>query len=647
MINIPNNIIASDTETTGTIPYGDPKTLGFFPSRPFLFTFTNLEGESFGVRFEVDPFSRKVIPDSNLKGLRVVKEILENPKITKVGHNFGFDILMFKLFGINFKGNFHDTLALAHISTGGSELVYALKPLCKKILQFDDDDEKNVQKSAVEGRRKGKKLGWCIAEKNIHGKDPVKADYWLADPALCLEYGTKDTERTMLLYLGMKEKVYSNPGMLKTYQREKKLFPITWRMESKGTRVFPDVLKKLKPYYEDYKKKHLLIAENHGGKGLNFNSPKQLKEIFYTQRKYQPISFTKTEQPSTDANTLVYFKERYKDKLASAIIEYHGADRMLTNFISIYDRFKVFEKGYWVIHPSFKQVGPKTGRYACGDPNLQQSAADDSGKKKASIELRPRECFGPRDGHVLYLPDYSQIEVWVLSFLSEEESLMNLLLQGQDFHEGISRLVWGDDPDFENKISYYRKKSKNINFCKFYGGGINRVAELLGCSREEAAKFVYEYDTKNPAIKRFMDRISTKVIREGKIVNPFGRHYFLPEKAAYKATNYIVQGTAADILKEAMISISEKIYPKYPGVEMLLTLHDELMIEVPLKFHSKKLMREIVACMQEQSKTINCPIPLPVGMKIATKYWSKPIDVPFIKEEWKAKYICKKNITKN
>lgn len=647
MIPILNNIIAFDTETTGTIPYGNPKSLGFFPSRPFLYTFTNTEGESIGFRFKVNPFTRQVLRNSNPEGYRTIKSILENPKITKVGHNIGFDVLMSKLFGINLYGDFHDTLTIAHIATGGSELTYALKPFSKKVFDFDDLDEKDLQKSAIEGRRKGKKLGWCIAEKNTHGKDPIKADYWLADESLCMKYGTSDTERTMLIYLGFIDKIRNNPGMLKTYQREKKLFPITWKMEEVGTRTFPDVLKKLEPYYNDYMNKHRKIADTLGGKDLNFNSPKQLSNIFYTVRKYQPIRFTKTKAPSTDADSLVYFKERYKDKLASAIIEYNAANRMLTNFVHPYERFRVFEKGCWVIHPNFKQVGPKTGRYACGDPNLQQTASDDSGKKKALIELRPRECFGPRDGYIWYLPDYSQIEVWVLSFISKELTLMNMLLAGEDFHEGISKLVWGDDPEFKEKITYYRKRSKNINFCKFYGGGITRVAELLGSSKDEAAKFVEEYDRKNPAIKRFMDRISTRIIRDGYIVNPFGRHYYLPPQAAYRATNYIVQGTAADILKEAMISISNNVCKKYSGVEMLLTLHDELVIEVPLKLHSKSLMRKIVSCMQEQSHVIGCPIPLPVGMKIAKKYWSKPTDVSFIKDEWKEKYICKKNIMKS
>lgn len=644
MISIPKNIITFDTETTGTNPYGDPKLLGFHPARPYLYSFTNLNGESFSLRFEVDPFTRRVIP--NLKYIKIIKSILEDKRIVKVGHNIGFDILMSKMFGIQTLGKFEDTLALAHIATGGSELTYALKPFCKRVMGYDDIDEKDLRDSVISARHEGKSLGWYIADGKVFGKDPIKCDYWLGDKDLCQKYCENDTERTMLLYIGFRDKVRSNPGMERTYIREKLLMPITWRMEQRGTRVFPDKLKEVTKYYEEHKKKYLIVASLNGGKDLNFNSPKQLQEHFYGEKQYEVLKRTKPTKnnpsgnPSTDGDTLVYFVERYNDKLAKAIIEYTGADQMITGFMEPYQRFKSFENGCWVLHPNFKQVGPVTGRYACGDPNLQQVAADDSGKKKANIQLRPRECLGPRDGYVWYLPDYSQIEVWVPSFISQEPSLMNLLLSGRDFHEEISRTVWGSNPDFEEKISFYRKRAKNINFGKIFGAGIAQIAKLIGSSYQEASKFVYEYDTKNPAIARFMNRMSNRMIQEGRLVNPFGRHYFLPPNVAYKGTNYMVQGTAADILKRAMIRIHKNLYPKYIGMEMLLTIHDELVIEVPKKHNNKQTIRDIVNAMGADHKVIGCPIPLPIGMKITSTTWAEAKEVAWVKQEWRNKYIC-------
>ena len=638
MIDLPKNIVSVDSETTGTNMYSDFKHLGFYPARPFFWAFTNLRGESFHVRWEVDPFTRQVIPEK--KTFRIVKQIMTDKRIIKVGHNIGFDILMSILSGTGFEGDFEDTLTIAHVATGGSEMTYALKPFCKKTMGFEDNDEKDLQKSAVKGRALGRKKGWYIAEGKIFGSDPVKADYWLADKKLCAKYGTEDTVRAMLIYRGLREKVKSNPGMESTYQMEKSLFPITWRAERLGTKVSISKLQELEKFYTQYQMKYRRIANLNGGKGMNFNSPKQLQAYFYDKKKYEVIKKTKTGAPSADGETMVYFINRYNDKLAKAILEYNGAGQMLNGFVQPYLRYKALENGVWVLHPNYKQVGPVTGRFACKDPNLMNVAADDSGRKKANVQLRPRESLGPRKGCIWYMPDYSQIEVWVLSFLSQEPDLMEILLSGTDFHEGISRRVWGSEPDYDENKTMYRKRAKNVNFCKFYGGGVGKVAQLIGCSYAESSRFVHEYDTRNPAIKRFMNRISNMMIQDKKIVNPFGRHYFLPPTFAYKATNYMVQGTAADIFKRACINIKTRI----PNVEQLLFMHDEWAIEIPLKLHTEAMMRKVVSCLQgDFHKKIGCPIPLPVGMKTTKTTWAEAKEIKWVKEEWENEFICKKN----
>lgn len=645
MIYLPKNIVSIDSETTGLNPYGDPKKLGFYPARPYEFSFTNIKGESFGIRWEVDPFTRRVL--TNPKTLKIVKRIVEDEKIVKVGHNLGFDRLMCIVMGIEWQGDFEETLAIAHIFTGGSELTYALKPFCKKHMDFTDDDEKALRASTVKARYIGKKKGWCIAEGKFHGGDEVKADYWLGDRKLSSNYVAGDTQRAMLIYLGFRERIRKNPGMEKTYQREKRLYPITWQTEARGVRIFPDKLKEITKFYQDYQSKHRKIADKNGGKGLNFNSPKQMQEHFYGKKEYEVIKRTKPSKsapngnPSTDGESLVYFWTRYGDKLAKSIVEYSAAEQMLTGFMHPYARFMTYEKGCYVLHPNYRQVGPVTGREACGDPNLQQVAADDSGRKKAKVQLRPRELLGPREGFFWLMPDYSQIEVWVLSFRSKEESLTSLLLAGEDFHEGISKRVWGDEPDFEEEPVKYRKRAKQINFCKFYGGGISKVAQLLGCSYGEASKFVHEYDTRFPAISRYMNRLANRMIADGKLVNPFGRHYFLPSRASYKSTNYDTQGTSADIFKEACIEIHKSFYRKYPESCQLLFLHDEWAVEVPLKFHTNTCIRALVKCLQSNfHEIIGCPIPLPVGMKITKTRWSDAKELPWVKEEWRKKYIC-------
>jgi len=622
-LKIASGVVAFDCETTGLIPYGDEKRWGHAPARPFAFSFYDEEGNSAFFRLDVDPFTRRVIPQPAI--LKEVDAILGNSKIKKVGHNLNYDIKMSLLAGLRFAGPVADTLFMAHIMTGGAEPAYGLKELGAKYLDIPKDDEKELEEATKKIRRQGKKLGWKIAEGEAFGKKPHKADTWMAPPELLKTYAVRDAERAMSFYMMWYEEIIKDPYHSRVYAREMKLFPIVRRMEDRGARVFPEQLKMLTGFYEAYKTKWLKEAEKQGGKGINFNSPKQLVQKFIKEKKYKPLSFTTGGQPSVDGKFLQSIA--VKDKLAKAILEYNGGAKMINTFIAPYERYRVPEGSLWVLHPNYRQCGPVTGRFSCGEPNLMQVASPDGGKKRTEVELRPREAFGPRPGFIWYLPDYSQIEVWLFAYSAQEPAMIKALLSGHDFHGSIAKQVWGNRPDFDKEWVHYRKRGKLIMFCKIYGGGSQAVADLLGCTKEEAAGFIKEYDDMFPGVKTFMKRMVNRVEREGKIYNPFGRVYYIDPRFSYKATNYFIQGSAADIMKEAMIAVAG-VLKKWPGSELLLTLHDEQIPEIPLKFHSKKLMRQIVKAMQGNFHTyFNMPNPLPVSMKIATKYWSETKEI--------------------
>lgn len=640
------NIIAFDTETTGLMCYGDFKRWGFYPARPFAFSFCDTEGNTVYIRWKVDPKTRQVL--TNARDIELIKGVLENPDIAKIGHNLGYDIRMCKAMGINVKGGLHDTLILAHVITGGDEFSYGLKQLAEKYLEFSASDEKDLRDSTKHARIKGKQLGWRLADKDHHGKDPIKADYWMADPKLCEKYAIQDAERTMLFYMGWKEKIEKDPDIKRVYDREMKLFRVVSAMEDRGTRVFPEDVSRLRKFYQDYMDKQKKTADENGGKGMNFKSAKQKNEIFFNVKKYKPMYFTKNGNPSVNGDTLLHFAKKYDDKLARAIMEYVGASHVITGFLNPYERFRVAEDSKtWVLHPNYRQCGPVTGRFSCGDPNLMQVASPNTGRKRTEISMRPRECFGPRDGYVWYLPDYSQIEIWVFSFLAQEKAMMEALLSGRDFHGAVAEQVWGHTQMFKEDFDHARKRAKLLMFCKLYGGGTKKVAYLTDSTVQEAQAFVDDFNSKLPGVDTFMTRMINRAERDGKIVNPFGRTYYIQQKFSYKAVNYLVQGTSADILKSAMIRIHEMFQTRWKGCHLLLTLHDELIIEVPLEYHSKMLMREIIAEMQADSALVNCPVPLPVGMKIAPKRWSETIEIDSLKKEWKDKYICKTTNSKD
>jgi len=656
LFTVPEKLLAFDTETTGITPWGDFKRWGFYPARPFAFSFCDMDGKTSYYRGEVKGKTREVCWTYNQ--LSALKGILENPKYPKVGHNVGYDIRMCEMLGIKVQGEIHDTLILAHVFTGGSEFTYGLKEISKKYMEFDDEDESELHAATVKARREAKKKGWCLASKD-QGRDPVKADYWMAPPLLCEKYARQDSERTMLLFLAWYPKVMADPNMRKVYEREMALARVVKKMENRGTRYLPEQAKKLFVFYNSYAKEQQKICNANGGKDLNFRSPKQMVEVFINKRKHTPIAYTKTGQPQINGDFLKHLADTKNDKLARAILEYRGSTQMIKAFLNPYERFKVEEyeetgnklsRGLhlpktWVLHPNYRQCGPVTGRFSCGDPNLMQVASPTTGRRRTEITLRPREAFGPRNGTIWYLPDYSQIEVWVFSFLAQEQAMMKALLEGRDFHGAVAQTVWGKEPNFEKEASYFRKRAKLLMFCKLYGGGVNKVAYLTDSSPADAAVFVDQFNKQLPGIQTFMKRMINRAEREGKIINPLGRTYYIEPNFSYKAVNYLVQGTSADILKNAMIRINDLFEKRWKGCHILLTLHDELVMEIPLKYHGQKLMKEIITEMQRDSKLVGIPVPLPVGMKIAKKYWSETEEIESLTDEWKEKYLCKKLIT--
>ncbi len=618
-----NAVVAVDSETTGLCPWGDVQKWGFFPARAFAFSFYTWDGETRYFRWKVDPLTREVLP--NQKELLQMKALMENPKVTKVLHNASFDLRMFRMLGIHTQGKVHDTLIMAHVATGGSELSYALKPFCKKFLDYSDDDETALEESVKSKRLAARKLGWKIAVQHLNGKNPVKADFWMADPKLCERYAIQDVERTMLLFRILQDELKSEPQKQEVYEKELQLSKVVQRMEDRGVRVFPEELSKLRKEYTAYTEKQLKVSEENGGKDLNFRSNKQMVKKFYLEKGYAPKLNAKGN-PSIDGDKLVELART--DVLAKAILEYRGGSQMLSAFLDPYERFRVLESpNTWVLHPNYRQCGPVTGRFSCSDPNLMQVASETSGRRRADLILRPREAFGPRENHIWYMPDYSQIEVWVFAFLAKEETMIQALLSGRDFHGTVAEKVWGKKADFEKEKSYYRKRAKLLMFCKLYGGGVKKVAYLTDSSYDEAQQFVSEYDQELPGIKTFMNRMVNQAQRDGFIMNPFGRFYYIEPDFAYKSVNYLVQGTSADILKNAMVRVQEVLDKHWPGAQLLLTLHDELGIEVPLKYHSKKIMKDIINSMQADSGKIGSPVPLPVDMDVVKKRWNKGFEL--------------------
>lgn len=633
-LNLEDKKVSFDTEATGLNPWGDYKRWGYHPARPFAFSFCDSKGNSEFIRWEVDPKTRQVI--INEKDMPFIRSILEDNNIAKIGHNIGFDIRMSEMIGIKFAGKVYDTLIMTHVVTGGGELSYGLKPICKKYLEIEDNDEVDLINSVKKNRRKGIKLGWCLAKEETHGHDYIKADYWLGGKKLLEKYAILDATRAMMLFLILKDDIGRDKGLFETFKTEMELFWHVKAMEDTGIRVFPEEINKLEIFYLDYMKKQQKIVNKNGGKGLNFNSPKQMQEKFIIERKHKPLRQTEKGNPKTDGEFLLAIAD--KDPLAKAILEYKAAEKGINTFLRPYKKFMVKENNIWVIHPNYKQCGTKTGRFSSSDPNLMQVASEDSGKKRAEVTLYPRKCFGPRDGYVWYAPDYSQEEVWLCMFHAQEENGMKYLLSGKSFHDQLTTELWKNELDFEKNKKSYKKRTKIIVFTKFYGGGKNKIAMELDCTVEEACVFIEKFNMQLPRVDRFMEIKTSEARNRGFIRTSFGRKCAVHPELCYKGMNYDIQGTAADIIKRAMIRLAKKFTGRWSGVRMILTLHDELIIEVPLRLHSKSLMRDILEAMQADSKQAGIPVPLPVSMKIMTKSWAQ--EIKLCNQHLKSNCLC-------
>lgn len=636
--------VAIDTETTGLVPWGTVADKGFFPARPFAVSWCWNTYKTGYARFHVDPWQRKVLYERKPKTFARVQEILGDPNTIKIMHNAPFDRRMLILAGFEIRGLIVDTMVMSHICTYGGEFKYDLKTLCKKFFDIDDDDARDLRESVLAARHWAKGQGWCIATEKHFGKKPWIADYWLGDKALCKKYAIRDAERAMLLFEFFGPMIEKDPNHKAVFERETKLQagPL-WQMEHTGMRVFPESVDRLDRYYSRYiEKQERKIVKETGATGVGkakgeFNpnsAPQKIAELIDKRgleilRRTPPSKRFPHGQPQVSGHFLQHYAELDPpEPLCRAILEWANARRAVTGFIKTYREHMIPESpGVYVLHPQIRGIGPITGRMSSHDPNLMNVASETTGRRRSNIALKPRETLGPRPGTLWYLPDFGQLEVWLFAFLFDNEQMIDVLMGGGDFHGEIGKIVFGHEPDYEDRETYYRKCGKLIMFSTLYGGGVGKLAQIVPCSIEDAQKYRDTYMERLGNIKRVISRMSNRALRDGYILNPYGRYCYIHKDYPYKAVNYMIQSTAADVQKEALCNVFDCLDDEWRRARMLISLHDEMIIELPEAYHSKRLMRDLIRCMQAAGEPLGLPKPLPVGVKICRKRWHKTKEI--------------------
>lgn len=620
-------IVACDTETTGLSVYnGD---------RPFAFSFTPYEGKDMYARFPVDPFSRNVDYNSDRDSFRNLKDFFADESITKVFHNAQFDLAMLAAAGLQCRGPFYDTRILAHVADS-SRLSFALKPLTKAMFAFPDDDQKDLKDSVKKARRAGKKLGYKLAE-------DVEADYALGDPALCEKYAIGDTQRTMKLFKAYESFLTEPQDSWSPYSSykavvdmEHELVPIVMGMSRKGVAIDPKKVQELETYYKDCIVKANETKASLGYAELNPESPQQVIEVFYNQLKMAP-KFRKRKAADGTKNLTKSADKRILDSwskdvpLAKCLVELSEAQHQLNSFILPFKENSFNEYGFRVLHPSFNTCGPVTGRLSCSNPNLQNITSSTSPGRRSDVEFRARECFIPRAGCSWLLVDYSQVEIWVAAFLSKDPLMTSTLLSGESVHDLTCDKVFGHKTDFRSNRPMYRKMAKIVNFSMLYGSGPKALAELLGIDESDAKEYWTGFWDTYTGMARYNEMLKRTVRSDGHVKDVFGRPYFVEAKWAYKALNYMVQGTAAGILKRAMIGAHKYLKSTCPIATMLLTIHDELVFEVPTEALQPSLVEGIEKAMAgDYHQLLGMPSPFMVESSVAKENWGS-------KEKWEPK----------
>ena len=674
--------IAVDTETTGLDPYGkrgvDRK---YSPCRPFYTSMSDSEGNTASIRWSFNPFTRKVhITES--ENFTRFKRCMASEKVLKVFANYKFDFMMLKSIGVDVRGPVRDVL-LVQYCLDPTFPIKDLKGLAKRLLNMGDEDEGALTASAIQGRREGKSKGWALAE-------DVKGDYCLADKEVLDKYGRLDALRTMSLhlaqedYLGDEDNVGTKfpKNVTDLIDREHKVMKVLSQMEQTGVRVSEETITELKEFYGNITHKHGQVIKKEAGKEFNPNSWQQKQQEFFGRREFKPLIYSSSgrgkklkfsqcvwcggegckicqntgKSPKCDADFLDSIGIEHsgdglkpKDPLAFAMLHNSAASTML-GFVDQYKEKAVTVphegEHLLILHPNFNQTKVVTTRLSSSQPNLQNVATDESGKKKTDIPYRVREVFIPRPGKAFLAPDYSQIEVWVLALLADAKEMLKRMAGGEDAHQTVADMVWPGSYDRvlvkrakakekngdklspqeaaeKKKASTVRKRIKNINFGIIYGAGDDKVGAAIGVSAQEAKEMKALYFEKFPAVRKFMEHIQASGKANRYVDSPYGVRYYAERGSEYKLTNYIIQGSAAQLLKSGMIALHDLFERRFKGVaEMLLQIHDELLIEcdIPLS-EDVKFLRMVEQAMSVDWQFLGSPIQFPIGMKRSTISW--------------------------
>lgn len=523
------------------------------------------------------------------EAIEKIKPILENSEIKKIGQNLKFDYQILKNYNIDMQGIYFDTMLAAYILDSTQR--FNLEALSQRYLQV-----------------------FAIPISDIIGKGAKQISFAQSEISMVLDYVAEDVIFPLKLKKIFEEKF--DDGQKNLFETvEMPLILVLADMEYTGIlidkKLFADLAKK---YNENLAKITDEIYELADTK-FNINSPKQLAEILFEKLQIPPAKKTKSGF-STDAEVLEKIKHQHP--VVEKLLDYREKQKLLSTYIAALPTKISAKTGR--LHTSFNQTGTSTGRLSSSDPNLQNIPIRTEDGKVI------RSGFIADSGNVLLSADYSQIELRLLAHFSGDEVLISAFKSGIDIHKETAAKCFGVSLDFVTDSM--RRAAKTINFGLMYGMGAHSLSESLGMSFGEAKKFIENYFAQFPKIKACMENFKEDARKNQFTQTLFGRKMPLPsiladnrmqrENAERVAINAPVQGTAADIVKIAMINIHERIKKEKLNIKMLLQVHDEIVVEAPQELveTAKRILSE------EMANAAKLSVPLEVEIGVA-KNWAE------------------------
>lgn len=491
------------------------------------------------------------------KTLERLRPILEDPEIEKCGQNIKYDIVVLRSVGIELRGVCFDSMVASYLLRP-ERRGHGMDALARDLLNYE-----TIPISELIGK----------GRKQISMLD-VQLDR-------LAEYAAEDADVTWRLYEDLSAKIEASPVKPLFEDVEMPLVGVLADMETIGVTIDSDRLKETSVQLGGRIAE--LEAEIHGVAGREFtvDSPKQLSEVMFDEIGLRVVKKTKTSR-STDASVLQTLAAETEHPLPNLVLEYRELSKLRGTYLDPLPDFVSPRTGR--LHASFHQAVAATGRLSSSDPNLQNIPI------RTEQGRQIRKAFISCDAdHVLLTADYSQIELRILAHLCSDSGLIEAFKSDQDIHTFVAAQIFGVDQ--EDVTREMRSRAKAVNFGIIYGQGAFGLSRSLGITRREASDFIDSYKERYPGIVTFMAECVQAAVSDGEVSTILGRRRPIPEVQSRNnntrslgerlAINTVVQGSAADMIKVAMINISRKIRQENLDLKLLIQVHDELVFEAP------------------------------------------------------------------